>query len=103
MTVKRWTTPNDANHNNHHAEVGGVEFFRFPYSPYMGRVGQFTATVSGSIGVGGWYYAKVFRPNPNRVGDTILVHRERGTDQDEMFTWAAAQMKALDQADKEED
>jgi hypothetical protein len=44
--VKHWTTPNDANHSNRHAECNGVEFFAFPYQNYSARVGNLLAVVS---------------------------------------------------------
>ena len=102
MKVKRWKTRNDANHNNHHAEVNGVEFFRFPYSSFTSRVGQFTAIVSATS-LNGQYSATVYRPNPNRAGDTLVVHFEQDPDQDRLFVWAAAQMKQLQAASKKED
>ena len=97
--VRRWTSPNDANHKNHHAEVDGVEFFRFPYSPFMGRVGRFTATVSDRT-LGGVYHSTVFKPNPNKSGATIPIEHKSGTDQDSLFVWAAAQMKRLNRLEK---
>jgi len=92
--VRRWTSPNDANHRNHHAEVGGVEFFRFPYSPYMARVGKFTAIVSRAYTTG--YYATVYRPDPAKVGGTIPVEHKADSEQDALFVWAAKTMKKLD-------
>ena len=42
-----WTSPNDANHKNSHAEASGIEFFKFPYSPFMSdHVGKYSAHVS---------------------------------------------------------
>ena len=97
--VQRWTSPNDANHSNHHAKVGDVEFFRFPYSAYMGRVGQFTCTVSTRFS-NGKYYATVFQPMPHRAGATLPVVRKNSESQDELFAWAAARMTELDKEAK---
>ena len=48
--VKHWTTPNDENHSNRHAECNGVEFFAFPYQNYSARVGNLLAVVSNLMG-----------------------------------------------------
>lgn len=45
-----WTLPNDANHKNSYAEVDGIEFFKFPYSPYMSNhLGKYSAIIGVSM------------------------------------------------------
>ena len=45
LPVRKWTTRNDANYSNRHAEVDGIQFFAFPHQNYYARKGR----VSGSV------------------------------------------------------
>lgn len=103
MEVKRWTSRNDANYNNHHAEVGGVEFFRFPFQPYYARVGRFSAVVSSWPTLANRkYHATIYKPDPQRPGATLPVRWNQDMDQDALFVWAVDHMKELDEEEKQQ-
>lgn len=50
--VRHWTTRNDANHSNRHAECLGVEFFAFPYQSALGKVRNHLAVVADILTAG---------------------------------------------------
>lgn len=93
--VRRWTTPNGPNYKNFHAETGGVEFFRFPFSAYMARLGKHTATVSGTS-LQGKYHARVMEPDPHHPGSTNTLFYRDSPSQDYLFVWAVEKMKELE-------
>jgi len=45
MNVEHYTTRNDANHDNKHAKVNGIEFVAMPFQPYLASVTNVTAKV----------------------------------------------------------
>lgn len=102
MSVKHWTSPNDANHSNRHAEADGIEFFAFPYQNYLGRQGDYLAVVGDftivreSDGVSHcvtrWSAViKLCQPS----GATTNVIWQGFDTQDEAFEWAAEQLTKL--------
>jgi hypothetical protein len=94
--VKYWTTPNDANYHNSHAQVEGsdIEFFAFPFRPYHGAKGQISALVGGMV-TGKWsatiYRAEVI--DGIITGRTIPIVWKHFENNDAAFEWAAAQIE----------
>lgn len=97
--VKYWNSPNDANHKNSHAEVLGIEFFKFPYSSYMSdHVGKYSAIVSSHMNVSQetrktcqLWVAAIHEAIGG--GFTKVIHRFTNENKDEVFTWAAQQLQ----------
>lgn len=106
MAVRYWATRNDANHNNRHAEVNGIEFFAFPYQPYLSNHvphGQsyqmaIVSTYMADLGVApevNMQYVwgvKIYEPY-GKPGETKCIAQQSFESKDEAFEWAASQLK----------
>ena len=96
--VKYWTTRNDANHRNRHAQVGEVKFFAFPYQSYTSRVGDKLAIVGSTFSccpdtqavVKRWRVS-ILACHPDGSNTTVSQHRADSAD--DAFTWAAGQLQ----------
>jgi hypothetical protein len=89
MAVEYWTSPNDANYRNQHAECKGIEFFAFPHQGYTSRMGN----VYGRVGNAGKWYANIGIALPNGRDDHRF-HGEFGS-KDDAFEFAADRMWTL--------
>lgn len=94
--VKYWTTRNDANYNNRHAEALGVEFFAFPHQSLYARHGNRGAMVAdilvnGENGVESLFSATRTTSLPN--GKVERLEQRRFNTQDEAILWAAEWVK----------
>ena len=93
MPVRYWTTPNDENYSNTHAECQGIEFFAFPHQGYSARVYEVYGRVSNnSPYLDGWS-VNVGWCLPNGQ-DYHVIHGFFST-KDEAFECAARDMLDL--------
>lgn len=110
--IRFWTSRNDANHSNRHAECAGVEFFAFPYQPMLAKRGNRLATISDILmrgketATGGHETVKkwsacVRRCLQDNSGKTeVIAHRHfpaelrdaTDEDRDEAFRWLAGEL-----------
>jgi len=102
VTVKHWTSPNDANHSNRHAEADGIEFFAFPYQNYLARLSDHIAIVADTLQLREIEGAKklVTRWSASirlchSNGHTTLANWCSFDTEDEAFEWAAKQLIEL--------
>lgn len=96
--VTYWETYNDPNHNDRHAECNGVEFFAFPYSPYMAAEGTRHALVSGHMEVENRKTRRVWGArvgNGLSSGQMDWTDHEVFDDRDTAFEWAASKMQEV--------
>jgi len=109
-TVSHWKTfsAGEVNFPDKHAKCLGIEFFAFPYQPYMARKGFLTATISQPhshrdesgemIHV---YYGAIYEPvqreNGSCTGDTVTIFHIGLPDLDELILTIATEMHAIDQ------
>jgi hypothetical protein len=90
MAVNYWTSPNDANYRNQHAECRGIGFFAFPHQSYTARA----MDVYGRVGnFSGQWYVNVGIALPNGRDDHRF-HGEFGG-KDDAFEYAADRMWEL--------
>lgn len=89
MTVRYWSSHNDANHNNSHAECQGIEFFAFPYQSYYARVGNTSAMVGN---LGGNWGATVYDCQPDGRTKYFANKGFGKQDKDAAFEYAATQV-----------
>lgn len=100
MTVRYFTSPNDANHRNKHAIVNEdktIEFFAFPYQEYSARKGRTSASVNSFIGIpeGRIWVANIWDCLPNGKSDPICS--KSFSDKDEAFEFAYRKISEKEQ------
>lgn len=94
--VKYWTSYNDRNHSNSHAEVDGIEFFAFPYQSYYARVDNTAVTIRDFFGIKDNITYTVWIANHMEClpdGRNKHIEQFSHENKDEVFIWAAQQLK----------
>jgi len=93
MQVEYWTSKNDINHSNKHAKANDIEFFAFPYKPYLARVGNFLARVSEPLISDFKASVTLYNCLPN--GDTKSIAHKPFKTLDEAFIYASEQLNLM--------